>query len=195
MSRFSSSGIFEADGTEEKRVNEGMKATSPIRRAAGRLTGLRKCGARHEKLLWAGLIAVVLLIQWPMLKGVYYRVAGTPAPPTSIEWRTDLDAALVEARLTGKQVLVDFSADWCPPCIAMKHDVWPDPAVERALTQSYVPLLIDVDRDNTAAERYGIGAIPTVLVLDETGRVVRRATFLSASAMVSFLRGREAPVN
>jgi len=172
-----------------------MNATSPIRRAAGRLTGLRKYVARHEKLLWAGLIAVVLLIQWPMLKGVYYGVAGTPAPPTSIEWRTDLDAALVEARLTHKQVLVDFSADWCPPCIAMKHDVWPDPAVERALTQSYVPLLIDVERDGTVSERYGVSGIPTVLVLDETGRVVRRATFLSASAMVSFLRGREAPVN
>ena len=75
----------------------------------------------------------------------------------------------------------------------MKHDVWPDPAVERALTQSYVPLLIDVDRDNTASERYGVGAIPTVLVLDETGRVVRRATFLSASAMVRFLAEARAP--
>ena len=170
-----------------------MNATSPIRRAAGRLTGLRKWAARHEKLFWAGLIAVVLLVQWPMLKGVYYRVANTPAPPTSIEWRTDLDAALVEARLTRKQVLVDFSADWCPPCIAMKHDVWPDPAVERALTQSYVPLLIDVDRDDTVAGRYGVGAIPTVLVLDETGRVVRRAAFLSASAMVRFLAEARAP--
>ena len=169
---------------------------STARGFAGRLSGVRNRVVRHERLLWAGLIAVVLLIQWPMLKGVYYRAAETPAPPTSIEWRTDLDAALAEARLTRKQVLVDFSADWCPPCITMKHDVWPDPAVERALAQSYVPLLIDVDRDDTVAGRYGVGGIPTVLVLDETGRVVRRATFLSASAMVRFLReGREPPAN
>ncbi|MDP2318969.1 MAG: hypothetical protein Q8O42_06500 [Acidobacteriota bacterium] len=47
-----------------------MNAPSPVRRAAGRLTGLREWVARHEKLFWAGLIAVVLLIQWPMLKGV-----------------------------------------------------------------------------------------------------------------------------
>lgn len=170
-----------------------MNATSPNRRVAGRLTGLRKWASRHERLVWAGLIAAVLLIQWPMLKGVYYRVADTPAPPTSIEWRTDLDAALVEARLTQKQVFVDFSADWCPPCVAMKHEVWPDPAVERALTQFYIPVLIDVDRDNTVPERYGVRGIPTVLVLDHAGRVVRRATFLSAAAMVRFLRAGSEP--
>lgn len=164
-----------------------MNATSARHRAVGRLTTIRAWIARHERFLWAGLFAVVLLIQWPMLKGAYYRAAKVPAPPTSIQWRTDLDAALVEARLTQKQVFVDFSADWCPPCIVMKHDVWPDPAVERALTQSYVPVLIDVDRNDTVPERYGVRGIPTVLVLDDQGRVVRRANFLSAQGMVRFL--------
>ena len=90
-----------------------------------------------------------------------------------------LDAALAEAGRTNKHVLVDFSADWCPPCVA-KHDVWPDPAVERALAGSYVPLLIDVDRNGAVADQYSVRGIPTVLVLDSRGRVVRQATFLSA---------------
>jgi thiol:disulfide interchange protein DsbD len=137
------------------------------------------------------VFALVLLFQWPMVKGSYYRGAGTPAPPTPIEWRTDLDAALDEAGRTNKHILVDFSADWCPPCIAMKHDVWPDPAVEAALTRSYVPLLIDVDRNGAVADTFNVRGIPTVLVLDHRGRVVRRATFLSmlsASTMLAFLR-------
>jgi len=164
-----------------------MRDMSPLRRTAGRLTNARSWAARHERFLWAGVFAVVLLMQWPMLKGLYYRAAHTPVPPTSIEWRTDLDAALVEARRTHKQVLVDFSADWCPPCIAMKHDVWPDPAVEHALTQSYVPVLIDVDREGVVPERYGVRGIPTILVLDDQGQVLRRCTFLTASGMVGFL--------
>jgi hypothetical protein len=53
--------------------------------------------SRHEKLLWAAAIAVVIVVQWPMLKGSFYRAAATPPLPSSIEWRTDLNAALNEA--------------------------------------------------------------------------------------------------
>lgn len=161
--------------------------TERLQKLGAWLSGVRSWAARYERLLWAGLVVAVLLIQWPMLKGSYYRAADTPVPPSSIEWRTDLDAALVEARLTRKRVFVDFSADWCPPCITMKHDVWPDPAVERALAQSYVPVLIDVDRDDAVPARYGVRGIPTVVVLDDAGQVIRRGTFLSAAAMVRFL--------
>lgn len=164
-------------------------------RALGRAAAtLRRIAARHERLIWVGVFAVVLIVQWPMLKGVYYRAAQRPAPPPSIEWRTNLGIALAEAGRTNKKVLVDFTADWCPPCIVMKHDVWPDPAVGRAVAASYVPLLIDVDRDGDVADLYNVRGIPTVLVLDKEGRVVREASFLaarSASAMIAFLMDTE----
>ena len=143
--------------------------------------------ARHERFLWAALALILVLVQWPVLKGFYYRVADVPPPPRSIQWHRDLASALLEAQRTEKSVLVDFSADWCPPCIVMKHDVWPDDAVERTVSQSYVPLLIDVDRDRTVAGGYGIHGIPTILVLDAKGQVIRRGSFLSASGMVRFL--------
>lgn len=152
-----------------------------------RFARVRGAAARHERLLWAAVLAAVVMIQWPMLKGLYYRTADAPPEPSRIEWRTDLDTALEESRRTGKPVLADFSADWCPPCIAMKHDVWPDDAVEQAVMDGYVPLVVDVDRDVDASGRYGVRAIPTILVLDGDGRVLRRATFLSASGMREFL--------
>lgn len=155
--------------------------------APGRLAIARAWAARHERWIWGAVIAVVLVIQWPMLRGYYYRVANTTPRESSIEWRTDLDAALVEARQAGKPVLVDFKADWCPPCIAMKHDVWPDPDVERAVAASYVPVMIDVDRDGATADRYGVRGIPTVLVLAHDGRVIREGSFFTASRMVRFL--------
>ena len=158
-----------------------------IRGARNVLTGLRNWSAWHDRLLWTGLIAVVVVVQWPMLKGSYYRAAEAAPPQTSIQWRTDLPSALLEAQRTGKAVLVDFSADWCPPCIVMKHDVWPDDGVEDAVAQSYIPVLIDVDNDSTVGERYGVRGIPTVLVLDARGQVVRRGSFLTASGMVKFL--------
>jgi len=165
-----------------------MSDATPTDRARRVIAGLGEWGARHERFLWAGLIVVVVMIQWPMLKGLYYRSAAEPPPPTSIQWRTDLASALLEAQRTNKAVLVDFTADWCPPCIVMKHDVWPDNAVEDAVTRSYIPVLIDVDTDTTVGERYGVRGIPTVLVLDAAGQVVRRGDFLNASGMVKFLR-------
>lgn len=156
-------------------------------RARRAIAELRGWSARHERYLWAGLIVVVVVIQWPMLKGSYYRATAAAPPPTAIEWRTDLSSALLEAQRTGKAVLVDFNADWCPPCIVMKHDVWPDDAVEDAVARSYIPVLIDVDNEATVVERYGVEGIPTVLVLDAAGNEVRRGGFLNASGMVKFL--------
>jgi len=152
---------------------------------------IRGWAGRHERWIWVVAFALLLAWRWPLLKGYYYKFADVAAPPSAIEWRTDFDAALAEARRDGKRVLVDFSADWCPPCIAMKHDVWPDPRVSRAVADGYVPLLIDTDRTAAIPERYGVTGIPTILILDANGKVLREGAFLSASGMVGFLERRE----
>ena len=142
---------------------------------------------RHERWLWTAVILALLVMRWPVIKGYYYKFTDAEAPPTTIEWRTDLDAALAEARRDGKRVVVDFTADWCPPCIAMKHDVWPHPDVARAVAREYVPVLIDTDRDGVTTARYGVGGIPTVLILDGAGTVLGRGAPLTASGMIGFL--------
>ena len=139
--------------------------------------------------LWALLVVTVLFLQWPMLKGLFYRTTGAEAPKSAIAWRSDFDSALAEARAAGKPLLVDFSASWCPPCIVMKHDVWPDPEVGRAVADGYVPLLVDVDdpRNAEVARRYGSSGIPYVIVLDGDGRVLRQAAFMSKARALEFL--------
>jgi thiol:disulfide interchange protein len=144
---------------------------------------------RHaEWLFWIALFAVLIGYRWPVLKGYVYKATGTTPPGAAFIWRTDLPAALAEAKATGRPVLVDFYADWCPPCIAMKHDVWPDAEVGRALTARYIPVQVDVDRDPAAAARYRIEGIPTVLVLDAEGEVLREAQFLSRGGLLAFLQ-------
>ena len=155
---------------------------SPARQAG------RAVWRRREPLAWLALLAVVLFVQWPMLKGWYYRAAGTAAPASAIAWRTDFDGALAEARAANKGVIVDFSADWCPPCVAMKHDVWPHPDVAGAINARYIAVMVDADRDNGLSARYHVDAIPAVLLLDADGRVVKRNDgYLPASGMLRFL--------
>jgi thiol:disulfide interchange protein len=158
------------------------QADTPIRRA------FRVAWKRREPLAWVTLLAVVVFVQWPMLTGWYYRATGAAAPASAIAWRTDFDGALAEARSANKRVLVDFSADWCPPCVAMQHDVWPHPDVAGAVNAGYVPVLVDADRDTVLAARYQVEAIPTLLLLDADGRVVKRnGGYLPRAGMLRFL--------
>jgi thiol:disulfide interchange protein len=115
-------------------------------------------GKHREPLMWAAIFALVVTVQWPALKGWYYGATGAAAPTSGIAWRSDVGGALAEARSSHRRVLVDFSASWCPPCIAMKHEVWPDPDVVRAINASYVPLMVDADQDNGLSARYQVKA-------------------------------------
>jgi thiol-disulfide isomerase/thioredoxin len=150
-------------------------------------TALQWLRRNQEGFWWAALIGVLVYLQWPMLRGYYFKLRGTAAPRGTIAWRTDLGAALVEARRVGRPVLLDAGASWCPPCIAMDHDVWPDAAVARLVDAGYVPVKIDVDRAPDVATRYDIATIPAVMLLDSDGTVVRRAGYLPTSGMVRFL--------
>ena len=143
---------------------------------------------RREPVFWVLLVTLAVGTQWPMLKGWYDRASGAPDPSTSIAWRTDLPSALREARARRSLVLVEFSASWCPPCIAMKHEVWPDPGVTAAVNASFIPVKVDIDADSTLSDRYDVPAIPAVLVLDASGKIVRRHDgYLPLDGMLQFL--------
>jgi thiol:disulfide interchange protein len=100
----------------------------------------------------------------------------------------NLSRALSEARATHRLVLADFSATWCPPCLAMKREVWPDGDVARTVTAGYVPVVIDVDHHTDLSDRYNVAGIPALLVLDADGRVVRRHDgYLPRDGVLRFL--------
>ena len=142
---------------------------------------------RWSFVLWALLLGGLVYLQWPFLKGLYY--SNMTAPTSSIDWQTDFESALVEAEQTNKAVLVDFTASWCPPCRVMKHEVWPDETVARVVATDYVPVLLDVDDPKNAAvaARYSVDSIPTILIVNAEGDVLKRTGFISKAEIVEFL--------
>ena len=121
--------------------------------------------------------------------------ASTNATADSIPWKTDLDAAFAQSKQTGKPVLVDFSASWCPPCQEMKHTAWPDPRVGRIVKSDYIPVLLDADEpaSQKPGTRYGVQSIPAILVLDASGNVIRQGDFMTADQLVAFLQKGSKP--
>jgi thioredoxin 1 len=94
----------------------------------------------------------------------------------------DVDAGAFEAEVlrAAGPVLVDFSADWCPPCRTIEPVV-----AELATTLSgrLTVLRLDTDRDPEVSMRYGVLGMPT-LILFVGGRPVDRLVGFSSAGHV-----------
>jgi thioredoxin 1 len=93
--------------------------------------------------------------------------AGTPqaiAPYVDAERFT---ALIEQAR---GLALVDFTADWCPPCRILAPHV---DALARELSGTMVVAKVDVDKQPDLASRFGVRSMPT-LIFFRDGQVVDR---------------------
>jgi thiol:disulfide interchange protein DsbD len=102
----------------------------------------------------------------------------------------DLEAALVQAKATGKPVLVDTYADWCAQCKELDETTWPDPQVAAWIRDHAVAVRIDTYKiRKDLASRLGILSYPTVLLLDGDGKEKRRLLgFQKPAEMLKFLK-------
>lgn len=117
------------------------------------------------------LILGVLMIGPAVYYGMAFARPFTDKPADS-GWIYNLDAGLKAAAKSGKPILVDFYADWCPPCLELDKRTFSAPEV-RAKAADFIMLKVDcsTDDDNckAATGRYEVVGWPTVLFLKSDG--------------------------
>ena len=88
----------------------------------------------------------------------------------------DLDAALARAASEGKTAMLDFYADWCVSCKEMEAYTFPDPDVQRALSNT-VLLQADVTandaEDQALLGRFGVFGPPTIIFFGADGAQIQ----------------------
>jgi thiol:disulfide interchange protein len=96
-----------------------------------------------------------------------------------IAWTYDVDKGLAQAKKDGKPVMIDFMAEWCPPCRAMEDSTFGDSAVVKKAS-AFVPVRIDIDKQREVAAKYGALArkyggigIPNILFLSPGGGKIK----------------------
>jgi len=97
------------------------------------------------------------------------------APPPDSLWTYQLDEGLQLARQTGRPILMDFFANWCPPCLELDQFTFSQPQV-RETAKKFIMVKIDCSVDDAncqkATERYEVVGWPTVLFLKSTGEPI-----------------------
>jgi protein disulfide-isomerase len=130
------------------------------------------------------------MIAVALTAGLVGYAAQRPFPSTNSDaaTRKTIDDALATAKSSGRVVLLNFGADWCPECRVLDK-VFADPAVAQFLNSNFIVVKIDVgsmvglnytEKNIDLTMKYGAlattdsVAIPFVVVLDATGKVVDR---------------------
>lgn len=86
----------------------------------------------------------------------------------------DLETGMKQAKKSGKLVMIDFTATWCPPCRMLEQKTFPDDGVQKFLNKKVVCVKIDVDENKDIAKKYEVKAIPNIVFIDAEGEVVGR---------------------
>ena len=96
--------------------------------------------------------------------------------------------AIERARATQRPIIIDFWAEWCAACIRFKRETLEHPEAAGVLNAIEL-IYVDLDKYPALGEAYGIVAIPDVLLIDRSGRIVdRMQKFVPPKAFVARVR-------
>ncbi len=116
-----------------------------------------------------------------------FSVAVLPASAGTTRWYT-YEEGMLAAGSTGKPIILDFYADWCPPCIAMEEETYPDPTVVSEM-KDFIAIKVDTQKRIDIESKYGITYYPTVVFLDSQGKEVsRHIGYLGPPEMVNEIK-------
>ena len=90
-------------------------------------------------------------------------LAGSPV------WKSDFDAARMEAQKLQRPLLVHFFSDSCAPCMQMEQNVLHKPPIEEYIQGNVVAVMVNVDHHSELQKRFNVNRWPCDFVLDPSG--------------------------
>ncbi|MHB1558984.1 MAG: thioredoxin family protein [Isosphaeraceae bacterium] len=92
--------------------------------------------------------------------------------PIPIAWRSDYGGALEEARATNRLVWIQFSGPWCPNCVRMERDSFPDADIIEHSQRSFIPLKLRSDVHEQLALAFNLSGLPATVLVTPDRQIV-----------------------
>lgn len=106
---------------------------------------------------------------------------------TGINWQTNYESALTQAKETHKPLLLFFTgSDWCSWCIKLDEEVLDRREFAEAMNDTFVFVRLDYPmhkklphsaQNQQIRDKHDIKSYPTILILDENERVIGRTGY------------------
>lgn len=99
---------------------------------------------------------------------------ANPVSASAVAWRTNLDAAKIEATQSGKLLLLHFYTDTCGPCKVLEKQVFNQPHIGAALEKSFVPVKVNASHSPALAGMFRVERWPTDVILSPQGSMLAK---------------------
>lgn len=124
------------------------------------------------------LLFQVLVLSFSLMACSVTNVSQTNTRSEGIQFESPkkFEDVLLKARANNKLVFVEFYADWCAPCKLMEKEVFSDKTVGEYFNKNFVNVKVDTESRNgpDIAGIFQVNALPTLLFLDDIGKVIER---------------------
>jgi thioredoxin-related protein len=124
----------------------------------------------------------------------------TSARADDAPWKTSFAQAVAEASQQNKQILLNFTgSDWCPPCRKMDQEVLSQKQFSEFASKNLILVKLDFPRhkklsadekaqNDQLAKKYAIQGFPTFVLVDSSGKEVRRQEGYLEGGPAEFLK-------
>ena len=128
------------------------------------------------KKLWLPLLLTLPLLFLQCKGNKSTQTTSSKTKGVQFEKIDKISEATTKAKNQGKLIFVDLYATWCAPCKMMDRDVFTDKQIGKLFNENFINLKIDGEKGNgpNIIAIYGVTVYPTLLFLDDKGRVLER---------------------
>lgn len=88
---------------------------------------------------------------------------------SEVKFEHNFDKALQKAKNQNKEVMMIYSAVWCPECNYMKEVVFKNKDVSDYIQKHFIVLTLDIQKDKLP-DGFDYPGIPTFFFIDENGK-------------------------
>lgn len=139
-----------------------------------------------------------------LLSLVFLGVLSLNLDAAEAKWLTNFDTVKQQAQKENKAILMDFTgSDWCPPCKALKKNVFDKPEFEKFAAEKLVLMELDFPNDKSKvtkevaasnkklSEQFKIEGYPTIIVLDKSGKELGRMVGYGGDSPSAYIKKLE----